>query len=302
MGTGRIFNIQRFSVQDGPGIRTTVFMKGCPLACPWCSNPESKKKTPELAHIDALCDGCGRCVEVCDRKAIAVGEKRITIDRQLCDDCGRCVDVCAPAALKVFGREVTVDEVLEEVKKDELYYRNSGGGVTASGGEPLSQPSFVTALFERCHEVGIHTTLDTCGLASPAVVEQVLKCTDLVLFDLKLIDPAAHAAITKGPNDAILANVRLIAGRGIPLIIRIPLIPDHTDTEENIAALVDLVRELGDGVTAVNVLPYHRFGLSKYELLDQPYALRDVTPPPHQRVEVIAKRFETLGVDCEIVN
>jgi pyruvate formate lyase activating enzyme len=299
--TGRIFNIQRFSVQDGPGIRTTVFMKGCPLACPWCSNPESKKKTPELGHIDALCDGCGRCAEVCDRKAITAEAKRVTIDRGLCDDCGRCVEVCAPGALKIFGREVTVDEVFAEVRKDELYYRNSGGGVTASGGEPLAQPAFVTALFERSHEAGIHTTLDTCGLASRAAIERVLQCTDLVLFDLKLIDPATHAAITKGSNTTILNNARLLVERGIPLIIRIPLIPAHTDTEENVAALVQFVGELGAGVMAVNLLPYHRFGLSKYEMLDQAYALRDMVPPPRQRVEAIAKRFETLAVDCEIV-
>jgi len=277
-------------------------MKGCPLACPWCSNPESQKSTPELAHIDTLCDGCGRCLEACDRKAISLGEQQVRIDRELCDDCGRCVEVCAPGALKIFGREVTVDEVFEEVRKDELYYRNSGGGVTVSGGEPLSQPSFVTALFARCQEAGMHTTLDTCGLASPAVLEQILEYTNLVLFDLKLIDPSAHAAITKGSNAAILGNARLIAARGIPLIIRIPLIPEYTDMEENITALVHFVRELGDGVTAVNVLPYHRFGTSKYDLLDRAFALRDMTPPPQEQVEAIARRFEELALDCEIVN
>jgi pyruvate formate lyase activating enzyme len=276
-------------------------MKGCPLECPWCSNPESKRKTPELAHIDNLCDGCGRCVEVCEPQAIAVEAKRIKIDRELCDLCGRCVEVCAPAALKIFGRDVTVDEVFAEVRKDALYYRNSEGGVTASGGEPLSQVAFVTALFERCHEVGIHTTLDTCGMASTAAVKQVLGRTDLVLFDLKLIDPTAHEAITKVPNGPILENARLIAGSGIPLIIRIPLIPGYTDIEENIAALVQFVAELGDGVTAVNVLPYHRFGLSKYDLLDQPYELGDMKPPSQAHVEAITERFEALSVDCEIV-
>lgn len=301
MITGRIFNIQRFSVQDGPGIRTTVFLKGCPLACPWCANPESQKNTPDLGHIDALCDGCGRCLEVCERNAITVHAQGVKIQRELCDDCGRCVEVCAPGALKMFGRAVTVDEVFEEIKKDELYYRNSDGGVTVSGGEPLSQPSFVAALFERCQQAGIHTALDTCGLATRPVLEQVLACTDLVLFDVKLVDPAAHVAVTNSPNTAILANARLIAGSGIPLIIRIPLIPGHTDTEENIAALVRFVQDLGDGVTAVNVLPYHRFGSNKYEMLDRTYTLRDVTPPPPQHVQAIARRFEALALECEIV-
>jgi pyruvate formate lyase activating enzyme len=300
--TGRIFNIQRFSVQDGPGIRTTVFLKGCPLVCPWCSNPESQKDARELAHIDTLCDGCGRCLEVCERKAIALNAQGVEIQRERCDDCGQCVEVCAPGALKMFGRDVTVNEVFEEIKKDELYYRNSDGGVTASGGEPLSQPSFVAALFKRCQEAGIHTALDTCGLATRRVLEQVLECADLVLFDLKLIDDAAHAAMTEGQNRAILANARLIAGMGIPLIIRIPLIPRYTDTEENITALVGFVRELGDAVMAVNVLPYHRFGSSKYDVLDRAYALRDMTSPPPERVQAIARRFEALALECEIVN
>ena len=152
--TGRIFNIQRFSVQDGPGIRTTVFMKGCPLACPWCADPESPKSTPELAHIDTLCDGCGRCLEACDRKAITLGEQEVRIDRELCDDCGSCVEVCAPGALKIFGREVTVEEVFEEVRKDELYYRNGNtilavGVVAGSTFEIVSPP---TPLFTRAYD------------------------------------------------------------------------------------------------------------------------------------------------------
>jgi pyruvate formate lyase activating enzyme len=301
MVTGQIFNIQRFSVQDGPGIRTTIFMKGCPLACPWCSNPESQKTSSELAHIDSLCDGCGRCLEVCDPKAISLGDRGVTIDRELCDTCGRCIEVCAPSALKMFGREISVEEAFLEAKKDELYYRNSRGGVTASGGEPLFQSQFVSAFFKRCQAAGMHTTLDTCGYASRSSLEDVLEYTDLVLFDLKLIDNDAHIEITKVPSTPILDNAKVVAGSGIPMIVRIPLIPGLTDAEENIRAITRFVTELGSGVAAVNVLPYHRFGLSKYEMLDLEYELGELKPPSEERLNTIVASFESLNLDCEIV-
>jgi pyruvate formate lyase activating enzyme len=299
--TGQIFNIQRFSVQDGPGIRTTIFLKGCPLGCPWCSNPESQKTYPELAHIDALCDGCGRCREVCDPKAISLGDRGVIIDRELCDNCGRCIEMCAPNALKLFGREISVEEAFLEAKKDELYYRNSKGGVTASGGEPLLQSEFVSAFFERCQAAGIHTTLDTCGCGSRSSLEDVLKHTDLVLFDLKLIDNEAHNEIVKVPSKPILDNAKVIAESGIPMIVRIPLIPELTDTDENIGAISRFVTELGSSVTAVNVLPYHRFGLSKYEMLDLEYELGELKPPSEEKLEAVVATLEALDLDCEIV-
>jgi pyruvate formate lyase activating enzyme len=288
-------------VQDGPGIRTTLFMKGCPLACSWCSNPESQKTSPELAHIDALCDGCGRCLEVCDPEAISLGDRGVTIDRELCDTCGRCIEVCAPSALKMFGREISVEEAFLEAKKDELYYRNSRGGVTASGGEPLFQSQFVSAFFKRCQAAGMHTTLDTCGYASRSSLEDVLEYTDLVLFDLKLIDNDAHIEIAKVPNTPILDNAKVVAGSGIPMIVRIPLIPGLTDVEENIHAITRFVTELGSGVAAVNVLPYHRFGLSKYEMLDLEYELGELKPPSEERLNAIVTALESLDLDCEIV-
>jgi pyruvate formate lyase activating enzyme len=299
--TGLIFNIQRFSVQDGPGIRTTIFLKGCPLGCPWCSNPESQKTSSELAHIDALCDGCGRCLELCDPKAISLGDGGVTIDRELCDNCGRCIETCAPSARKMFGREISVEEAFLEARKDELYYRNSKGGVTASGGEPLLQAQFVSAFFKRCQEAGMHTALDTCGYASRSSLEDVLKYTDLVLFDLKLIDNDAHVEIAKVPSRPILDNAKAVAGSGIPMIVRIPLIPGLTDTEENIRAITRFVTELGSGVAAVNVLPYHRFGLSKYEMLDLEYELGELKPPPEEKLDAIVAALESLDLDCEIV-
>jgi pyruvate formate lyase activating enzyme len=299
--TGQIFNIQRFSVQDGPGIRTTIFMKGCPLACPWCSNPESQQSHPELAHVDSLCDGCGRCLPVCGPKAISLEGEGVRVDQKLCDGCGRCVEACAPGALKTYGREISVEEALQEIEKDAPYYRNSKGGVTASGGEPLRQPRFVTALFERCRAAGIHTALDTCGYATREALGSVLEHTDLVLYDLKLIDDAVHTKILETSNHPILENARFAVGSGVPLIIRIPLVPGITEHDANIGAMVRFVEELGEGVTAIHVLPYHRFGLDKYPMLDREYQLGELTPPREERIRAVVESFGVLGLDCEII-
>jgi pyruvate formate lyase activating enzyme len=299
--TGWIFNIQRFSVQDGPGIRTTVFMKGCSLACPWCSNPESQKSHPELAHVDSLCDGCGRCLPVCEPQAISLDGERIDVDRKLCDNCGRCVEVCTPGSLKMFGREISVEEALREIKKDAPYYRNSEGGVTASGGEPLRQPRFVASLFERCREAGIHTALDTCGYAPRDALRSVLEHTDLVLYDLKLIDQEAHTRVLDASNHPILDNARFVVAKRIPLIIRIPLVPGFTDTDENISAIIRFIEGVGEGVTAINVLPYHRFGLDKYGMLDRNYQLGELKPPPQERVRAVVDCLGALGLECEVI-
>jgi len=299
--SGRIFNIQRFSTEDGPGIRTTVFLKGCPLVCPWCANPESQLGTIEVAHSDPLCDHCGHCIPACDKQAISLNpEGGIIIDRTRCDNCAKCVAVCGPRALRVLGQDYTVEDVFEEIKKDESYYRNSGGGVTCSGGEPLTQARFVTALFKRCHEAGIHTTLDTCGAGPRRALERVLEHTNLVLFDLKLMDPDAHLAVTGWPNSDILRNAKLIASKGVRLIARVPLIPGLTDSDDNISAIAGFVRTLGAGIP-VHVLPYHRFGMNKYTMLDRSYEPGDLKPPSQEQVARVVQRFESLGLQCEVV-
>jgi pyruvate formate lyase activating enzyme len=276
-------------------------LKGCPLVCPWCANPESQLGVAEVAHGDTLCDHCGRCVAVCDRRAITLrAEGGVTIDRTRCDQCARCVDVCGPRALRVLGRDETVEAVFEEVSKDEAYYRNSGGGVTCSGGEPLAQARFVAALFRRCHEAGIHTTLDTCGAAPRRALERVLEHTDLVLFDLKLMAEAAHVAVAGRSNRQSLDNLRRVVERGVRLIVRVPLIPGITDSDENIGAIAGFVRTLGAGIP-VDVLPYHRFGMNKYAMLDRPYGPGDLQPPSAERVAAVVRRFESLGLACEVV-
>ncbi|MDY0066374.1 MAG: glycyl-radical enzyme activating protein [Steroidobacteraceae bacterium] len=298
--TGRIFNIQRFSTEDGPGIRTTVFLKGCPLTCLWCSNPESQQTHRQLAHNDALCDRCGRCITACSRRAISLTDAGVSVNRDRCDNCGDCVQVCGPRSLRMIGDDKSVDEVLDEILKDRHYYRSSQGGVTCSGGEPLMQAPFVAALFERCQEAGLHTTLDTTGHGSAKSLAAVLRHTNLVLFDLKVMNDALHRRTTGITNRQILRNARLVSDSSAQMIIRVPLIPGVSDADENIAAIARFVKELRPGIV-VNVLPYHRFGMNKYRMLDQPYPMDDAQPPTHERVAQIVAMFESAGLACEIV-
>ena len=296
---GLVFNIQRYSIQDGPGIRTTVFLKGCPLRCLWCSNPESQNPRPEIAHRDSVCDGCGRCVEVCPLHAISLAGKTITIDRALCTNCGECVEACAPGALKMFGEEMSAAQVFREVKRDVDFFRESGGGVTVSGGEPLSQPDFVAALFNLCREDGIHTCIETCGLASAAALEKVLKYTSLVLFDIKLTDPTAHRQWTGQPNDKILRNLGIVIKKGIPVIIRVPLIPGVNDSEEELEKIAALAASLK--ARRVDLLPYHKFGMGKYQQLDRKYSLEALNTQPDAQVQKARQLVASFGLDCEVV-
>lgn len=296
---GIIFNIQRYSIQDGPGIRTTVFMKGCPLRCLWCSNPESQYFWPEVVHRDSLCDKCGRCINVCDVQAISVDDKGVHINRKLCTNCGKCVEVCNLGALNIFGSEMSVEVVFQEVKKDVEYYRNSGGGVTISGGEPLCQPVFVSALFHRCWDIGIHTTLDTAGCVSTRAWEEILPYTSLVLFDLKFNDPAAHRKWTKKSNQQIIRNLSLVAEKGIPLIIRIPLIPGVNDSDEELKAIARTIGFL-KGEPKINLLPYHRYGVGKYKMLDRRYRLNRLARQKDAELQRAKQVFKSLGFDIQI--
>ena len=297
---GTVFNIQRFSVQDGPGIRTTVFVKGCPLQCPWCSNPESINPYPEVAHISAVCKQCGTCKANCEMEAISFAEKGIKIDRDKCNNCGKCVDVCPHGAIKMFGQEMSVQEVHDEIVKDKLYYHRSDGGVTVSGGEALNQARFVSALFELCQEEGIHTTLDTSGCGRQDDLEMILENTDLVLFDMKLMDPGSHIATVKASNQTILRNAKMIVEKGIPMIIRIPLIPGFVDTDENIEGIAKFVHELDSGLP-VNILPYHKMGMGKYDMLDREYTLKGIERQTQARIDAIVDIFQSHGLECEVV-
>jgi pyruvate formate lyase activating enzyme len=296
---GIIFNIQRYSVDDGPGIRSTVFIKGCPLRCLWCSNPESQKPWSEVAHSDSVCNKCGRCKEVCDTKAISVDDDGVHINRKRCTNCGKCVEVCVPGALKVFGNEISVEETFKEIQKDIQYYQTSGGGVTASGGEPLYQADFVAALFKRCQNEGIHTCLDTCGYATTAAVEKVLLYTSLVLFDLKCMDPITHRKLTGCSNKLINRNFELIVASGKPLIIRVPIIPGFNDSDEEITAIARTLVDI-NCLNQVNLLPYHKFGTGKYKMLDRRYKLGELVPPTDAKLRRAKEIFKSAGINCEI--
>ncbi len=297
--TGIIFNIQKFSVHDGPGIRTTVFMKGCPLQCRWCSNAESMSPKPQLGVIRERCNNCGKCLKACPEEAISFADNVIRFNRDRCTACGECVAVCSPGALTVYGKQVTVDEVFKEVSRDKLFYEGSRGGVTVSGGEPLRQADFVAALFQRCHQAGIGTCLDTCGYAATDKLKEVLAFTDYVLYDIKHMDINCHHQLAGAPNDLILSNAQVVAESETPMLCRIPLIKDVNDTVHNIGKTAQFVKMLGNGI-AVELLPYHRLGIGKYQTLDKPYAGEAFVIPSSEEIEAVKHIFEAYGVPCTI--
>jgi len=296
---GCVFNIERFAIRDGPGIRTTVFLKGCPLRCLWCANPESISPVPQLFYFENLCTRCYRCVEACPNKATTkTQDGAIKIDRSLCKACGKCVEVCPNKAREISGKPMTVEQVLEEVKKDALFYQNSGGGVTVSGGEPTLQPDFLWHLLQRCQESGIHTTLDTSGFVKPEILRRVLEHTDLVLYDIKHMDPAKHKELTGVDNRLILENARMIAAMGKPMIIRVPLIPGHNDSKENLKALAEFMLSLG--LKRVDLLPYHSLGKIKYYRLGMEYKLSDLKPYEGDEIAKIKADLESYGLQVGV--
>jgi pyruvate formate lyase activating enzyme len=296
---GIVFNIQRYSIDDGPGVRTTVFMKGCPLTCLWCSNPESQCMKPEVTYRYTSCKHCLTCVKVCPEGIVTMAEDGIHIDRSKCTLCGECVKNCLPQALQISGKKMTVDEVFKVVKKDADYYEASGGGVTASGGEILAQADFVAALFKKCKEAGYHTNADTTGFGDPKALEKILAYSDLVFYDLKHMDPAKHQEYTGQSNDLILKNLKFVVDKGVPVVIRVPLIPGYNNTDENLHALGKTVA----GITkdsVVNILPYHKYGANKYRMIDMTYQLDNVPELTPEELSHAKEIIESYGLKCEI--
>lgn len=240
---GIVFEVQRFSIEDGPGIRTTVFMKGCPLRCAWCHNPEGLKREPELMWFETRCIAARDCIGACPKSALELEARGMLIDREKCDACGDCQRACPAGALEVVGREMSAKEAFEKAARDDVFYRNSEGGVTVSGGEPSMQADFVEELLTMCRGAGIHTALDTCGLCPHDSLERLLKMSDMALLDLKLIEADRHKELTGAPIEPVLDSARLIAEKGKRLWVRTPVIPGCTDSEENIVAIGEFLNE-----------------------------------------------------------
>ena len=275
-------------------------MKGCPLNCLWCSTPQTQKATLEILHIELHCVACGRCVETCPIDVITLSEAEgIKIDREHCTLCGLCVEACPNQALELVGSEMTVDELFREVEKDSPFYRRSNGGVTMGGGEATMQHEFVTRFLKKCTQHYIHTAIETCGYVKWEHLEKLLEHLDLVYFDIKHMDPLVHKELTGVSNERILENAgRVSAVR--PLIIRIPVVPGYSDSDDNILATARFAAELGEYFERIELLPYHKFGSQTYSRLGREYALEDVDPPGDDQMERLKEIVESCGVSCQI--
>ena len=294
---GLIFDIQRYSIHDGPGIRTLIFMKGCPLSCLWCCNPESQSPSQETMFTPNKCIGCKRCIEVCPTGA---AEKKDPVAaHQLCVVCGKCVKACPSTARQMVGRYVSSDEVVEEVEKDLLFYRRSGGGVTVTGGEPLMQADFVSMLLKRCREKGIHTALETCGYAKWEDFKKVLGYVDLTLYDIKYMNTERHRELIGVGNELILQNAKKVAGLGKDMVVRVAVIPDCNDSLENMEAIAEFARNLRR-VEEIHLLPYHRLGESKYDRLGKSYKLKGVKPLDKESLSKQKKIIESYQLKVQV--
>lgn len=294
--TALVWDIKQYALHDGPGIRTTVFFKGCPLRCAWCCNPESQSFVPEVIWIAENCIGCKQCVQLCPYQAIEVVSETLRIDADRCDGCGRCAENCPGGALQAMGTVYTVPRLMEEVLKDEGFFWRSGGGLTLSGGEPLARAGFARRLLERYkQETHGHTAVETCGQADSEAVAALLPVVDLWLFDLKQIDPAAHRRGTGADNRRVLENAGTICQAGATLIPRIPLIPGFNDDRPSLLALAAFAAAL-PGVNEVHLMPYHRLGQPKYARLNRPYPLGDRRPPNPAAIEAARRIFADTGL------
>ncbi len=297
---GLIYDIQRFAIHDGPGIRTLVYMKGCPLKCLWCSTPQTQKSSPEIIYIESNCKKCQRCVDDCPNKAIKLSDKgKIKIDRKLCNTCCQCVETCQNQALKLVGNQRTVEELFQDVMKDSPFYRRSNGGVTIGGGEPTMQHEFVSVFLKKCKEIYIHTAIETCLYVKWEDLEKILDHVDLLYFDIKHMDARIHKELTGVSNELILENARR-ASKMRPIIIRIPLIPGCNDSEENLLNTAKFAAELGENLQRIELLPYHTFGIHTYKQLGRKYELTDIEPPSEEYMIKLKELVESCGVKAQI--
>lgn len=297
--TGIITNMQSYSLHDGPGARTVVFLKGCPMKCLWCANPETQLFRPELYRSEIRCMNCKICAMSCKNGAVTVTEKGIEIDRKKCVKCGACVKNCPTEAMTFSGREVTPKEVVTEVEKERLYIFNAGGGVTFSGGEPFAQPEFLHDTLKMLKELGYHTAIETCFDVPYKNIEACLPYIDLLLVDLKAVTPGLHMKLTARDNAGVISNIRQVYGK-CDFIFRIPVIPGLNSTPEELAKMAEFIKET-DKNAEVNLMPYHILGKVKYENLGRNYGLEEVEVPDETYMESVRKIFSDRGLTAEII-
>jgi len=297
MISGCITNIERYTLHDGPGIRTTVFLKGCPLQCLWCSNPETQIKDAQLAYFRERCIGCQRCIDICPQQALIpqVLDQPIDVDFNLCDNCGACVSACHQNALVMIGKWVSAEEVFHIVKRDIVFYRHSKGGVTLSGGEPLCQAAFAGEILRLCQQKQIHTAIQSCAYGEKNEIDKILPYLDLAIIDFKHIHPTAHQEFTGQTNDLILENILYIDQQNVPIIIQIPLIPGYNDSDEVLCSAFELARGLKHGL-GVSLLTYHTLGVSKYKSIGRSYELPLLEVPSTDYLQEKIKRCKRYQV------
>lgn len=288
--SGMVFDIQNLSFHDGPGLRTTVFLKGCPLRCPWCSNPESQSPHHQLMLYPERCVYCGECIKVCPTGAASTGKG--------CINCGKCVDTCLHGARKMAGREMTSEEVIKEVLKDKVFYKDSGG-VTLSGGEALMQPEFVLEILQGCKEEGIHTVLDSSVFCDPEIFKKIIPYVDLVYADMKCIKPELHEKMMAVKNDWILENIKYMDQNGYAFNIRMPIVPGYNDSDEIIDETIEFLKNLKSDFKTW-LLPFHAYGKSKYPRIGMEWPMGDMKNMDRSEAEPIADKFRAAHLDVEI--
>lgn len=296
---GVISGIERFSIHDGPGIRTLIFMKGCPLRCLWCSSPQTQKNVPELLYDVTQCMKCKKCFETCPSQAISFSpETGVSVDTTLCDCCGKCAENCPAKALELIGKKVNPDELFKEVSRDSAFFRRSKGGVTVGGGEPTLQADFVAQFLALCKRRFFHTAIETCGYCQQAKLDRLLEHLDLVYMDIKHMNDMRHRELTGVSNHLLLKNAESVA-QVRPLILRVPVIPGCNDNIDNIKATAEFAYSLGKNLLMIELLPYHKLGIHTYIRMGRDYLLRDVEPPNQEQMDQFKQTVERFGVKVQ---